>query len=39
MPNRKAYEFSWYVALCVTWSSDPYSLSAKLGLEPMDWWG
>jgi hypothetical protein len=36
MPNLKVYEFSWYVALCVTRSADLNSLSAKLGLEPMD---
>jgi hypothetical protein len=36
MPNLKVYEFSWYVALCVTRSADLDSLSAKLGLEPME---
>jgi transcriptional regulator with XRE-family HTH domain len=36
MPSLKVYEFSWYVALCVTRSTDLYSLSAKLGLEPME---
>jgi hypothetical protein len=36
MPTPKVYEFCWYLALCVTRSSDLYSPSEKLGLEPME---